>query len=127
MSHLVFVYGTLKQNGSRNGVLRNSEFIANTRTKNPEFNIQDQGSFPFMSKGQHYIAGEVYRIDATTLRTLDYIEGHPDFYLRQTTEVEGIAEPVFYYSADVLVAGQTMQDKHIRLDTATNTKSWSPE
>jgi len=44
---------------------------------------------PFVLKGDpvSYIHGELYDIDAVTLKQLDRLEGHPDWYCREQVEI----------------------------------------
>lgn len=83
----VFVYGTLKQNRSNAGVLRNAELLGRC-TLTGTHKMIDLGFYPGLvmdgdPKGpQRTVLGEVYRINRDQLAILDMIEGHPDYYAR---------------------------------------------
>lgn len=83
--HLVFVYGTLRQDEVNHDLLARARFVAEARTE-PCFELFDLGPFPAMSaNGQTAVVGELYAVDDTTLARLDRLEGHPSFY--QRTEI----------------------------------------
>jgi gamma-glutamylcyclotransferase (GGCT)/AIG2-like uncharacterized protein YtfP len=82
----VFVYGTLKQGHGNYSALKDSEFLGRCVLEG-EYTLLDLGWYPGLvctrsgeSNGRVY--GEVYKVDESTLHTLDLIEGHPSFYER---------------------------------------------
>ena len=80
--HLVFVYGTLRQDEVNHDLLVQARFVEEGRTE-PCFELFDLGAFPAMSAdGQTAVLGEVYAVDDATLARLDRLEGHPSFYQR---------------------------------------------
>lgn len=80
----VFVYGSLKRGHYNHGLLRASSFLGCWRTP-ARYTLLDLGAFPgIVAGGGTAISGEVYGIDRGTLRALDRLEGHPDFYRRET-------------------------------------------
>jgi gamma-glutamylcyclotransferase (GGCT)/AIG2-like uncharacterized protein YtfP len=81
----VFVYGTLKQ-GFGNHHYLSSAVHRGIYCTPPEYDlipISNSGSFPCMVKGDYRVLGEVYKIEEGTLKRLDQLEGHPNFYYRQ--------------------------------------------
>lgn len=91
-----FVYGTLKRGYGNNAVLGNSEFIGRAVTLRPFF-MRCCG-FPVVLHGPETapVLGEVYNVtDPHIERDLDRLEGVPNMYLRQETQVqiEGRDEP----------------------------------
>ena len=82
MSHLVFVYGSLKKGFGNNYHLQeNAEYLGDFVTE-PIFTMYSLGGFPAIrEKGRTPITGEVYRVGS--LSSLDRLEGHPTFYKRQ--------------------------------------------
>jgi gamma-glutamylcyclotransferase (GGCT)/AIG2-like uncharacterized protein YtfP len=82
--------------------LAKSTFLGRATTTSP-FGLYDCGAFPGMAKdgkaGQP-ILGEAYQIDERTLASCDMLEGHPNFYRREETEVmiEGAKAPVVAYA-----------------------------
>ena len=96
---LIFVYGTLKRGGSLNGILDGSPYIGPARILG--FGLWRLRWFPAIfpllasddpvGEDQDYavttwVDGEVYEVDASTLRALDRVEGHPRHYRRERIE-----------------------------------------
>lgn len=96
MVHRVFVYGTLLRGEPNHGLLAGSPCVGEARTR-AEFELVDLGYFPAMIwQGKTAVVGEVYTIDEATLRRLDRLEGHPQFYVRTTIQLEHGAEAQAY-------------------------------
>jgi gamma-glutamylaminecyclotransferase len=94
--HLVFVYGTLRQEEVNHDLLVRARFVAEARTE-PCFDLFDLGAFPAMSAGgETAVLGEVYAVDEATLARLDRLEGHPSFYERTQIRLEGGQEVETY-------------------------------
>lgn len=93
----VFVYGTLKQGHGNNTFLEESEFLGSLKLKLP-FKLYDLGHFPALiaDKGKHTIHGEVYEVDAKTMKALDRLEGYPDFYDKGVMKTK-FGKTYFYY------------------------------
>lgn len=85
----VFVYGTLKKGFGNHRYLEDSEFIGEAKAENISLHARGNSPFPFakVTKGQTAY-GEVYKINTTTLKHLDRLEGTPCLYTRETTTVE---------------------------------------
>ena len=84
----VFVYGTLKKGFGNHGFLNNSEFISKVKTVSKSYDLVNLGNFPALIKGGSYdVYGELYSIDSTTLRNLDYLEGNTVLYTRDKISV----------------------------------------
>jgi len=89
---IVFVYGSLKQNGKLHSYLKNSVFLgyASTCKKYPMI-ISKKGWYPYLIEkpGEGYfIKGEVYKVSAKTLKLLDRVEEAPNYYYRKKTCVK---------------------------------------
>jgi len=86
---LVFVYGTLKR-GNRLSLdsVDGAEFVGKASTINPEYNMVDFGAFPAVYSDLQgcKIKGEVFKVTTEVFKTLDTIEGYPDFYSRELIE-----------------------------------------
>lgn len=81
----LFVYGSLMSGFGNHRFLHDAKFISEARTKGLMF---DAGPFPMaITDPLSYIYGEVYKINEDTLREIDYLEGHPDFYRRHNVNV----------------------------------------
>jgi len=81
----VFVYGTLKSGHGNNYALKDAEFLGRCFIEG-EYTLVDLSWYPGLVKvgaEGSKVFGEVYRIDESTLNSLDAIEGHPDFYCRE--------------------------------------------
>jgi len=87
MEHLIFVYGTLRKGFGNHHLLENAEFLGTGRTKE-KYKMTANG-IPFVSKSEpvSYIIGEVYEVDKKTLKRLDRLEGHPDWYKREKVKI----------------------------------------
>jgi gamma-glutamylcyclotransferase (GGCT)/AIG2-like uncharacterized protein YtfP len=86
--HRIFVYGTLRQGGSNARLLADSEFLGRAITVEP-YRLYDFGHYPAIIRGgQSFIYGEVYEVDGRTLRLVDRLEEHPDYYQRTEVEVQ---------------------------------------
>jgi len=88
MKYNVFVYGTLKRGFCNNVLLNDATFLGEAETIN-RMTMLSLGGFPMLvdSYGVSIIHGEVYEVDDDTLQELDNLEGHPNFYMRKTTNV----------------------------------------
>lgn len=87
MSHVVFVYGTLKKNFSNHTLLVKSHFLGSAHTA--EKYALYVTAIPFVIKDEpiSHIHGELYEVCDSTLARLDYFEGHPDHYMREQIKV----------------------------------------
>jgi gamma-glutamylaminecyclotransferase len=86
----VFVYGTLKRNwGNYERLLKHSKFIGEGFTDEP-YAMMDAGFPAVMLTGNDMrpVAGEVFEVDETTLRSLDALEGNGRMYQRTTITVQ---------------------------------------
>ena len=91
----VFVYGTLKEGFGNHTVLGESKLVGYARTKKQHKFANSYIPFAFIEEDDNGgIEGEVYKInDELTLRDIDYLEGHPNFYKREIIDVQFINEP----------------------------------
>src|SRR5690348_9092312 len=86
----VFVYGTLRSgepNWMRYLNHEGAKLVSAAEHTWPEFGFVSLGGYPALLTdfdGEKVsVLGEVYTVDAPTLRALDQLEGHPSFYLRK--------------------------------------------
>jgi gamma-glutamylaminecyclotransferase len=73
---LIFVYGTLKRNGSNHRFLAGQAFVGEGRT-NPGFVLYEIDDFPGMVRredGHQGVKGEVWSVDDQCLAQLDQLE-----------------------------------------------------
>lgn len=85
--YLVFVYGTLRKGFWNHRLLVRSKFIGRARTKD-KYKLTANG-IPFVTDDEKIcnIIGEVYEVDKKTLKSLDFLEGHPIHYQRKMIPV----------------------------------------
>lgn len=86
MTHRVFVYGTLKREGSNNPLLAGSEFLGEAVTVAAYKMVAT--SFPVIMPDPdgRPVAGEVYAVDDATLARLDQLEREGRSYDRVTID-----------------------------------------
>lgn len=129
--HFVFVYGTLKRPYGNNRLLRSSVFVGTGTTVMP-FWMRTTGGFPVVFRGQQAqgqpvgnIEGEIYEVNSETLRSLDGLEGHPGWYVRDQVSVDvqdtGIQQSCWMYFGD------HWQNTALPVGlTSRGTYSWNP-
>ena len=96
-----FAYGTLKRNQSNHDLLAGSRFISKAVTVQaygfylgPDEQSTEHSSIPYLFEHQSEgdqavkVCGEVWEVDEFTLKQLDQLEGHPDWYQRVQTSVK---------------------------------------
>ncbi len=94
--NMVMVYGTLKAGYGNHRLLEVCTFEGPAQIKGT---LYDLGAFPALSlHGNTDVHGELYEVDDATLERLDYLEGHPRFYLRQKVETNN--GPAWVYTMD---------------------------
>lgn len=86
-THLIFVYGTLRNGSSNHGLLRTARFVGTGKTA-LHYALY-LGEYPYAYKNEALgpITGEVYAVDSPTLARLDELEEHPEVYAREPTEI----------------------------------------
>lgn len=73
MSHLVFVYGTLKKGFHNHGLLEESEYEGPGKVPGHLYVV----GLPYYKKADDGVVyGELYRVDDNTLARLDRLEGY---------------------------------------------------
>lgn len=98
-----FVYGTLKYGYPNNFLLREADLIGEAITKSKNFIMWCEEYFPYVKYSKSsinlktrrnnitlkpgHILGELYQIDKKILKSLDILEGHPDFYKRAKVDI----------------------------------------
>lgn len=96
----VFVYGTLRRGGANAHVLGPSPFVG--RASVSGLACFDLGPYPACIRAEQTsrVFGEVFTVDARTLRDLDRLEGTPNLYRRETCSAvleSGETVPAFVY------------------------------
>ena len=81
-SHVIFVYGTLKQGFYNHFYLEDAEHLGIHITE-PVYTMVSLEHYPaVIPTGSTSIHGELYRIDQETFYRIDELEGYPIFYSR---------------------------------------------
>jgi gamma-glutamylaminecyclotransferase len=84
----IFVYGSLRKGFYNHRLLTDSTFLGMAKTP-PGYTMIGLGGFPGVIKaGEGRVLGEIYEVSEKTLKNLDRLESHPNFYCRTPVEVE---------------------------------------
>ena len=84
----VGVYGTLKTGYSNHRLLKSADFVGTGKTKD-QYPLEVDG-LPYLHDDQgvgENVTLELYDVNPDTLRRLDMLEGHPQFYKRRVIPV----------------------------------------
>jgi len=95
----LFVYGTLKRDGSRGPVLAGQRHLGPARTL-PCYALYDLGAYPGLvrdDRAGEVVTGELVEVDDALRPRLDAIEGSPTLFRLEEVHLEGIADPVWAY------------------------------
>lgn len=91
----IFVYGTLKQDGCNNYVMKKAGGLFKCKAlTSPYYRLVSFGGYPGMMRGidcNLRVVGELYTVE--DIGPLDLLEGYPDFYGRTKISVVGIMSP----------------------------------
>jgi gamma-glutamylcyclotransferase (GGCT)/AIG2-like uncharacterized protein YtfP len=110
---LVFVYGTLKRGGSNHAFLGGQTFVGEARTV-PGFQLYELNGYPGMvaenSPRAEGVTGEVWLVDADTLKHLDQLEGLAEGLYRR--EPVPLLPPFNARTAETYVYAQSVEGRH---------------
>lgn len=121
---LLFVYGTLKRGFENHHFVEASRFLGEYLTE-PAFDMVQFAGFPGAISGRWSLAGEVYEIDAQTLRKVDRLELRGIVYRRCTASVGGL-QAILYMLLPWCETLSTRRSGHIAFDKERNVKNWLP-
>jgi gamma-glutamylaminecyclotransferase len=96
---LLFVYGTLMRDGSRNRAISSQTFIREAKTKTG-YQLLDLGSYPGLVRVEQdgrQVMGELWEINKSLMPMLDRIEGAPNLYRMEKVEIENEEKEVYSY------------------------------
>ena len=91
---LVFIYGSLKKGFCNHHMMNKAKYKCKAKTSKRYGMFQEtNANYPYLIKQSnscyHHIQGEVYEIDcSTTLKQLDIFEDAPEYYKRETVDIE---------------------------------------
>ena len=91
MRSKLFVYGTLKRGLCNHHFLERARFLGKVRTCEAYPMIAPKKWYPYLidRPGEGYrVRGELYEIDAATLKRIDRLEEYPRYYTRKKICVE---------------------------------------
>ena len=99
----LFVYGTLRKGCGNHRRLDKSKYVGIRKTA-PGFSLLCLNGLPIMvrSAGDSRVTGEMYEVTPTTMKRLDILEGHPDFYTREEIHLEdGTGAQAYLFLTDL--------------------------
>lgn len=99
--HNVFVYGSLMSGFGLHDALSASRYLGKYKTS-PEWQLYSLGPYPAAIFGDNCIEGELYSVTDEVLQKLDYIEGHPTYYERVRTFINGERAWIYKFVDDDL-------------------------
>lgn len=137
LNRLVFFYGTLKRGyGNHRRMFGDStnnpniKFIGNAKTM-PEFGIVYANMLPYLIKDKLEVHGEVFRVSDSMLEQLDYLEGHPNHYVRTETKVmcKGkLCKVLLYVASESTIKASQLRERLAKGDAQLvdnfDTKMW---
>ncbi len=102
----VFVYGTLLRGESNHQCLAGAQLLGVDRLGAAQ--LFDLGNYPMILPGDGWVGGELYRISSVTLKKLDILEEHPDYYQRDLVTLESGCLAWVYWGQASLVVGHPL-------------------
>lgn len=123
----LFVYGTLRKGYWNNRRLTGANFLGQAITLKPY--ILWNGGFPIATHNQRVadlkgvkmlpVAGELYEVDETHIRSCDQLEGHPDWYNRtliQCVTIDNTHHDTFIYEMNSHVGREVCDTLQLDID-----------
>lgn len=117
MSHIVFVYGTLKKHFGNHHILQDSKYLGNDKIKG--YDMYSLGPFPGIvesENGEGIVQGELYEVNDEVLKELDRLEGYSDsdpfnsLYIRkETVSINGTTCYFYEYNKALSVFSEKIE------------------
>lgn len=133
--HMIFAYGTLKENQTNHNVIKHGEglFVGYAKTKR-KMSMGGNGHFPFVAPkpALYEIQGELWAVSQQTLDQIDKLERHPTFLRRTETDImlpEGEVTAWIYLACNFLdtrryVVGHWPSAKNSKVANYEKTSAW---
>ncbi len=83
----IFVYGTLMSGFGNNALLKNSRLVEAATTEDNLVLLANSIPYLLDEEGKSYVRGEIYEVNENSLKKIDQLEGHPDWYSRKIISV----------------------------------------
>lgn len=123
--NLVFCYGSIKRGFGNNSFVADQEFLGSAKSASKEFVMVSLGAFPAVCKHEDgmKVSGEVYRVDAPTMRSLDLLEGNGNLYTRTEEDFilsDGTVVKAWIYLMHINVAKHLYSKNNYRTHSVVN-------
>lgn len=83
---IIFTYGTLRKGRNNHGFLKGCKYLGEAYTST-EYSLIVSGLPYLVERPGDGCLGELYEVDQKSLKYIDRLEGHPDFYERKPITV----------------------------------------
>lgn len=103
----IFVYGSLRRKQGNSHWMTNGQWLGDFSVEN--YQLYSLGHYPGVVPGEGTVAGEVYRIDASTLAELDALRTKGGEYARHLIQTPYGSAWMYVYQRSV--------ESHTRIDT----------
>lgn len=104
--HRLFVYGSLLTGEPDHALLENARFLGPAQTT-AEYHLIELTTFPALVRGgQRAVRGELYGVDAATLRAIDRKKEHPVLFRRETLKLADGSAAEAYLMQEEQVRGR---------------------
>lgn len=102
-SKIIGVYGTLRKGQSANLFLDDSTFIKTVTVKIPYIMIDTKNGYPALVKNITQLSPimlDLFRITEETEKQLDYYEGYPHLFDKDTITIDQEPVTIYIYNSD---------------------------
>lgn len=115
----LFVYGTLMKGEHHHGELASAEFLGAAETE-AAFELLLIDYYPALVRGgSSKVIGELYRVDAATLKRLDELEEVPHYYVREPVLLaDGRTVHTYLMPRERAAGGSPIDSGYFRMRTA---------
>jgi gamma-glutamylaminecyclotransferase len=111
----IFVYGTLMRGHYNFGVLTKHKAKFLSLDAIPGFILYSLGPYPFITRPtiqlQSLVHGELFECPEEAVRAMDRLEGHPNFYRRETVDLAYSKGEAYAYVMNEKSVGEFLMSK----------------